>query len=93
VTFGLVKASDPRSKTHRIRVWFDGVEVTEDCAAANDRDGWAILFVNHPEGGRRMTKDANGQPHPVKVVRKGRVRITMEPRDALGGMFWNRGKR
>jgi hypothetical protein len=35
---------------HPGRVWVDGVEVTDDCVAFDDIEGWALLYKKHVRG-------------------------------------------
>lgn len=41
---GHVKAGEELDRTHRVRVWLNGEEVSQYCSQANDVEGWAMVY-------------------------------------------------
>lgn len=67
---GLLTLDDPRSI--HARVILDGVDVSRDCQAADDRRGWAVCFQRNEHGAFIMTPD---HTEIARDVRIGHVEI------------------
>lgn len=59
-----------------LRVYLDGVDVTNDCTEADDRDGWVRLLARDENGRLTFGFDA-----PMTVIRTGTVLIKPGPRE------------
>lgn len=53
-----------------LHVFLDDVDVTNDCASADDRQGWALMYQRDREGRKRADRDG-----PIMTLATGAVRI------------------
>lgn len=69
----LVRASDPLARYVRVRL--NGADVTELCAAADDRAGWVELVVILP-GSMELVRGEDDKPLVLRVA--GMVEIVVQ---------------
>ena len=59
-TYGLMtieRHGIERTKGRYLHVYLNGIDVTNRCMSADDRHGWAFLFVRTPEGAAIQFED------------------------------------
>ena len=70
------KSQHLRAIGTQVHVFVDGQDVTLYCAAADDRQGWAVLYVS--KAGAKMTRLHQGQVVPAFMLVEGEVRFSYD---------------
>lgn len=72
-TYGLmtvVRYWQFRASGVHLHIFVNGVDVTTDCAAADDRQGWAVLYQRDRRGAIRADRDG-----PITTLAVGSVTL------------------
>lgn len=67
--YGRIRWGDAIERRHNVRCWLNGVEVTNRCGDANDREGWAMLLRQDSTGALLDTLDRHTGDVRFEVTR------------------------
>ena len=57
-----------------LRVFIDGVDITDKCSDADDEQDWALVYKLNEEGKKYLNLNHQPEPEPAMEILTGNVR-------------------